>query len=121
MSSRDAVFNKLSTCGESGRRKGLFVRFQDTDISNIPFQSYVEVPFVVERLSTCREYNNIMLEIIATCEIPATSDGSSKYQYDASYSENTHEVEILYDQIVPPSSSARAFSVSWVPAARRAK
>ena len=92
--------------------------FRNTDISDIPYGAFVEVPFFVERYGHCREYNDIILEIVATCELPASSYGASKYQYDAIYSDDTHEVEILYDEILPPSSSAKTFSVSWSPVVR---
>ena len=68
-------------CGTEGATKGLRFYFSDTDLVGIPPGEYVEVPFYINDPGNyCREYNNLELQIIATCEM-RTSSESATFQY----------------------------------------
>ena len=104
-------------CGKPGQRSGLTAIFSDTDLRQIPFRQTIEIPFSVSisptynGINLCNVFNEIQLEIVATCEIP--NSDSRVYQYDVSYNETTNQVEVLYNRVLGPSSSLAVFSVSW--------
>lgn len=97
--------------------------FYNTDLKRIPYNTLVEVPFVVPRNyygpnSLCDEFNDIKIQIIATCEQPSPS--SAVYQYGVRYNESTKQTDILYDAAdrIYAANSTAAFSVKW-PSSRR--
>ena len=111
------------TCGADGQLGGLLVQFQQTDLQQIPYNTLVEVLFSVTNnqngaVGLCNEFNNIGIQIIATCEMPSPS--SSVYQYGVAFDESTLQTAIQYDSAhrIYASNSSATFSVKW-PAARR--
>ena len=111
------------TCGNDGQIAGLIVQFQQTDLQRIPYNRLVEVLFSVTNnqngaVSVCNEFNNVGIEIIATCEMPSPS--SAVYQYGVVYDDNAKQTVIMYDPAhrIYASNSTATFSVTW-PAARR--
>lgn len=105
--------NSPGYCGASGQRGGLTAQFVETDLRRIPYNSWIEVPFTVQSGFLCDEFNDIEVQIIATCEIPTTS--SSVYQYMASYDPSTREVAIDYSDSknYRAANSTATFSVAW--------
>ena len=81
------------TCGNDGQIAGLLVHFQQTDLQRVPYNRLVEVMFSVTNsqngaVGICNEFNNVGIQIIATCEMPSPS--SSVYQYGVIFNETTH-------------------------------
>ena len=110
------------TCGVPGQISGLLVTFQQTDLQRIPFNTLVEVLFSVTNnqngaIEVCNEFNDVGIEIIATCEMP--NPNSQVYQYGVEYNSTSKQTEILYDPAhrIYASNSTATFSVKW-PAAR---
>ena len=111
------------TCGVSGQQSGLVVVFSREDIYQIPYNRLVEVQFTVSNvlngpLSLCDEFNDVQVQLIATCEIPTSN--SQVYQYGVLYNTETKQTEILYNSAdrIYASNSTATFSVKW-PATRR--
>ena len=104
-------------CGKPGQRSGLTATFSDTDLRQIPFRQTIEIPFMISispaynGINLCNVFNQIQLEIVATCEIP--NSDSHVYQYDVSYNTASNQVEVLYNSVLGPTSSFATFSVSW--------
>ena len=110
------------TCGVSGQMSGLSVSFSNTDLERIPYNRLVEVPFSVTNtagsIALCNVFNDIAVQIIATCEMPTSS--SSVYQYGVEYDDAAKQTIIKYDPAhrIYASNSTATFSVKW-PASRR--
>ena len=103
-------------CGAEGATKGLRFFFSDTDLVAIPPGQYVEVPFYIDDPGNyCREYNNLELQIIATCEM-RTAFESETFQYGYL---NPGAVGQALQISYSPSDAFRAtnstafFSVGW--------
>ena len=110
------------TCGVPGQMSGLSVTFSNTDLERIPYNRLVEVPFSVTNtagsVALCSVFNDIAVQIIATCEMPTSS--SSVYQYGVEYDDTAKQTVIEYDPAhrIYASNSTATFSVKW-PASRR--
>ena len=110
------------TCGVSGQMSGLSVSFSNTDLERIPYNRLVEVPFSVTNtagsIALCNVFNDIAVQIIATCEMPTSS--SEVYQYGVEYDDAAKQTIIKYDPAhrIYASNSTATFSVKW-PATRR--
>ena len=111
------------TCGSPGQLAGLMVTFQNSDLRRIPYNRLVEVIFTVTNNQNgaaymCNTFNDISVQIIATCELP--SSNSYVYQYGVAYNETSKSTTVFYDvsHRIYASNSSATFSVSW-PTARR--
>ena len=110
------------TCGVPGLMSGLSVSFFNTDLQRIPYNRLVEVPFSVTNgggsIGLCNEFNDIAVQIIATCEMP--SSNTYVYQYGVAFNSTTLQTSVLYDPAhrIYASNSTATFSVQW-PASRR--
>ena len=93
------------SCGSSGRRSDLYTNFMETDISQIPYRTSVEVPFYVTTTSKCLNYVDIELFLGATCE------SSDTYQYGTIT--NGGNIDVDYGTTYGMSNSTATFSVSW--------
>ena len=111
------------TCGSDGQMSGLMIQFQQTDLQRIPYNRLVEVLFSVTNsqkgaTSMCNVFNNVAVQIVATCEMPTSN--RYVYQYGVAYNETLQQTAIMYDPAhrIHASNSTATFSVTW-PAARR--
>ena len=111
------------TCGSPGQLAGLMATFQNSDLRRIPYNRLVEVMVSVTNNQNgaaymCNTFNDVSVQIIATCEMPSPS--SAVYQYGVEYDEASKQTVIEYDPAhrIYASNSTATFSVKW-PAARR--
>ena len=111
------------TCGSPGQLAGLLATFQNSDLRRIPYNRLVEVVVSVTNNQNgaaylCNTFNDIAVQIIATCEMPSPS--SAVYQYGVEYDEASKQTVIMYDPAhrIYASNSTATFSIKW-PAARR--
>jgi hypothetical protein len=95
---------------QPGKRGGLDVSFSETDLAGIPYGVSVEVFFTVIATGPCVEYNDIIVQLISTCEIPSAT--SQKHQYRSALN-SSGEVVILFHAEEYPFNDTSTFSVSW--------
>ena len=110
-------------CGAPGQLAGLMVTFQNSDLRRIPYNRLVEVIFTVTNNQNgaaymCNNFNDIGVQIIATCEMP--SPNSYVYQYGVAYNQTSKSTSVLYDpaHVLYAANATATFSVNW-PSARR--
>lgn len=94
-------------CGSPGQLAGMTVSFMASALRAIPYNQYVEVPFTVRATGLCNTFNDIAIQLVASCEDQTTT--SSKVSQYGIYP-NTR---IDYNTIVGPAMSIAMFSVAW--------
>lgn len=115
-----APWTSPSACGTSGLRAGLMAHFSSTELLNIPYNLWTEVPFVVTNEVDggdylCNVYNDVMIEIVSWCEQDQIL-GGNLYQYGTYVDPTTSEVTVQYDVVRGyPLGSAASFSVTFPP------
>jgi len=99
-----------SQCGAPGMGYGLLTQFSETEFP-VPYGKLVEIPIGFGTLNLCESYNDIELQIIATCEIPVA--GSQVYQYGV----DPMTGAVSYDPArrLYASNDTAKFSLSWKP------
>jgi len=111
-------------CGTPGDRDLLTATFQETDLQQIPFNLWVEVPVQVGPAGLggpswsgqfCNKFVDVALRIIASCEMP--SPARVIYQYGIASDPATGELTVLYDagSRYWALNSTATFSVEWPP------
>ena len=99
-------------CGTPGQLSGITFTFpfnSNQDLSDIPYNKLVEVPFTVSQSLLCDEYVDLKVQIVCACE-----KDMHIYQYKIT------DQKIDYAEFLDlPSKSTGTFSVRWPPAARR--
>ena len=110
-------------CGTPGQLAGLMVTFQNSDLRRVPYNRLVEVIFTVTNNQNgaaymCNTFNDVGIQIIATCEMP--SPNSYVYQYGVIYNDSLKATSVLYDpgHVLYAANATATFSVTW-PNARR--
>jgi hypothetical protein len=88
--------------------------FSHTYIRDIPYLQLIEIPVSFADTDLCKDYNDISLQITATCERPSTR--SEVYQYEIEYNFNTGVAEIQYDNRRGAEKSNEVINtLSWAP------
>eukprot|EP01036_Dinobryon_divergens_P022998 gene22998-31307_t len=97
-------------CGTPRQLSGIQFSFPlSQDLSDIPYNKLIEVPFTVSQSLLCDEYVDLEVQIVSACEM-----GMDVFQYGIT------NQKIDYSKRLPsPSSSTGTFSVRWPPAGRR--
>jgi hypothetical protein len=104
-------------CGTEGATKGLRFFFSDTNLGSIPPGEYIEVPFYIDDPGNyCRAYNNLELQIVATCELK-TAFTSEVFQYGYLNPGSGQPLQISYAEsdAFHATNSTAFFSVQWPP------
>lgn len=108
----------LGSCGTPGLRAGIIVVFSESDLRNIPYNLWIEVPFTALTSSTgsvddCYKFVGVRVEIVATCDM-STSNGAP-YQYGVVVNPDTGVVALSYEEVdvIREEVSGASFSVEW--------
>jgi len=107
-------------CGEPGNRAGLVGQFMETQLTVIPYNRLVEVPFAVYNgpigrsgILLCNNFVDVEINLMSTCEMPSTS--SSVYQYGVVQDPVSKLNSVSYDSSIAyrAANSTATFSVVW--------
>eukprot|EP01036_Dinobryon_divergens_P032287 gene32287-41843_t len=102
-------------CGTPGLKAGLEVKFQSTELV-IPYGVTIEVPMGISMnpnvgsINLCRDFEDIEIMLISTCEMPTPH--SQVYQYEEAVS-LTAGATVFYNMTTGAQNSTAKFSVHW--------